>query len=103
MWITNSLAGDASDNIPGVLGVGPKAAADLLNLYPSLDEIYKNLPDLPEKYQKKLEGQKDIAFLSRQLVLLRLDAPVKLDFKQLALNQFRPAKIFAKIAPTRIL
>ena len=48
-----ALMGDSSDNIPGVAGIGPKAAKELLNEYQTLDLIYENLWKLPQKYKKK--------------------------------------------------
>lgn len=73
-----SLMGDSSDNIPGVAGIGPKAAQELLSEYKTLDGVYENLWKVPAKYQKKLEAGKDLAFTSKQLATILLDAPIKL-------------------------
>ena len=81
-----ALVGDNVDNIPGVKGVGPKAAAQLLQHFPSLDAIYNGLdeiPDLPIRGAKslmnKLSASRSDAFLARSLVRLREDVPLELD------------------------
>ncbi|MDO9262326.1 MAG: 5'-3' exonuclease H3TH domain-containing protein, partial [Desulfosalsimonadaceae bacterium] len=62
------LAGDASDNIPGVPGIGPKTAVTLLQTFGTMDGIYENLDKITSKTQKeKLTAHKDQAFLSREL------------------------------------
>ncbi len=72
-WL--SLLGDAVDNIPGVTGIGPKTAADLLNKYGTLDQIYTNLNVIPsERHRKALtEAQTDV-FRNRELVRLWSEA-----------------------------
>ncbi|MCL2002078.1 hypothetical protein FWG76_01585, partial [Candidatus Saccharibacteria bacterium] len=82
-----ALKGDSSDNIPGVPGVGPKTAADLLRKYDTLDNIYTaidngNLGDkLLERARVKLEEGKKSAYISRELGELQCDAPIKLNKK----------------------
>jgi hypothetical protein len=73
-----ALTGDSSDNIPGVAGIGPKAAQELLSKYQTLDEVYQNLWQVPTKYQNKLEAGKNSAFMSQNLATIMLDAPLKL-------------------------
>ena len=73
-----ALKGDASDNIPGVPGIGEKTAAKLLNEYGSLDGIYENLDKITGSTKAKLEAGKNSAYLSRQLAKIMFDAPVKL-------------------------
>ncbi|HEX5658860.1 MAG TPA: DNA polymerase I [Polyangiales bacterium] len=69
-----SLVGDTSDNIPGVPSVGPKTATELLTQYGTLDGIYEALPELKKKALKaKLEDNRALAFLSRDLVTLKDD------------------------------
>ncbi len=65
-----ALAGDTSDNIPGVAGVGPKTAAKLLDDYGSLDGIYEHLDEIKGKLKDKLAENRDNAYLSRKLVEL---------------------------------
>jgi len=57
------LAGDSSDNIPGVPGVGDKTAKDLILEYGTVEEIYDHLDELPEKHRKKLKGNKNMLLL----------------------------------------
>jgi len=76
------LVGDPSDNYPGVPGVGPKTAADLLGKYRTIDGVYKNLDKLPESQARKLTEGAEMAELSRKLAKIVTDAPVKLDLKK---------------------
>lgn len=62
-----ALAGDSSDNYPGIRGVGPKTAAKLLEEYGDLDEIYKNLDKIEDSLRKKLEENKKDVVLYRKL------------------------------------
>ncbi len=78
-----ALMGDSSDNIPGVAGIGPKAACELLNEYQTIEKIYENLWKVPTKYQKKLEAGKEMAFISKELATIILDLPLDLK-KELA-------------------
>lgn len=77
-WIDcKALLGDSSDNIPGVTGVGEKAAYPLVSEHGSLESIYENINKLDTKYKryvKKLEDGKEMAFLSKKLVTIRTDA-----------------------------
>jgi len=81
------LAGDSSDNIKGVPGIGQKAALALLNKYKDLENIYENIEEIPEldvrgatRVQRLLEEHKNNAFLSRELATIKKDAPIDLDF-----------------------
>lgn len=72
-----ALVGDASDNIPGVPGVGPKTASNLLREFGSLEGVYSNLEKISQKKVKEnLQKNKDIALLSRKLATLSEQAPV---------------------------
>ena len=71
-----AIVGDSSDNIPGVKGLGPKAAENLLKEYHDLDNIYANLDKLPEKLREKLEAGRENAYLSRELAQMVLNAPI---------------------------
>jgi len=73
-----ALMGDSSDNIPGVAGVGPKTATELLLKFGSLDGVYENLDDasIRPKLREKLEAGKDNAYLSYDLATIRPDAPI---------------------------
>jgi DNA polymerase-1 len=73
-----SLAGDSSDNIPGVPGIGVKTAAELINKYKTLDTLLKNIKEIPQtKRRETLLENKDKAILSKKLVTLKDDVPVK--------------------------
>lgn len=72
-----SLMGDSSDNIPGVSGVGPKTATQLLLSYGTLDGIYEHLPEIKESVRKKLERDREQAYLSYDLATIRKNAPVE--------------------------
>lgn len=76
-----ALVGDSSDNIPGVKGIGPVAAKALLNLYPSLDAIYKDIDNVDKKYKTKLIDFKEDAYLSYHLAMIVRDAPLDLPAK----------------------
>ncbi|MCK4720690.1 DNA polymerase I [bacterium] len=75
------LVGDSSDNIPGVRGVGEKTAMKLLAKYPTIEEIYENLDQIEEKFKKRLEPGRDMAFKSKDLATIRIDLPLELDEK----------------------
>ncbi|HEY9594306.1 MAG TPA: DNA polymerase, partial [Spirochaetia bacterium] len=71
-----ALTGDASDNVPGVPGVGEKTAQKLLAEYGTFDAVYEKLAEVkPESVRKKLETGRESAFLSRELVTLHRDVP----------------------------
>ena len=74
-----SLMGDSSDNIPGVAGVGPKTATQLLVQYGTLDGVYAHLDELKDSVRKKLEAGRENAYLSYDLATIRCEAPV--DFR----------------------
>lgn len=76
------LAGDNSDNIPGVTGIGAKTATDLLKQFGTLENIYANLSEVKESVRKKLESDKEMALLSKTLGAIRIDAPVTLDLEK---------------------
>ena len=73
-----SLMGDSSDNIPGVPGVGPKTASDLLHKYGTLDGVYGNLTpeNMKGKLFEKLTNGKESAYLSYELATIQCDAPI---------------------------
>ena len=73
-----ALMGDSSDNIPGVAGVGPKTATELLLKFGTLDGVYENLDDktIRPKLREKLEAGKDNAYLSYDLATIRCEAPI---------------------------
>ncbi|MBQ6593732.1 hypothetical protein IJI00_01505 [Candidatus Saccharibacteria bacterium] len=88
-----ALKGDASDNIPGVPGIGEKTAAKLLNDYGTLDGIYAHLDGVSNVTRAKLEAGKDSAYLSQRLARIMFDAPV--DLQKLPDFHFDKAKTIA--------
>lgn len=79
-----AITGDKSDNIPGVKGLGEKGAAALLGKWQSLENIYNHLTEItPPGTQKKLTLDKDNAFLSKKLTVIRTDVPLQIDEKSL--------------------
>lgn len=88
-----SLKGDSSDNIPGVPGIGEKGAIELLHSYETLDGIYENLALVKDSLRKKLEAGKDLAYLSKELARIWIDAPVPLDLEALDVRKNNPEKI----------
>jgi DNA polymerase-1 len=91
-----ALMGDTVDNIPGVEGVGPKTAAQLIAQYGSLDELLAHADEVKGKRGEKLRAAGDILTLSRQLVTLRADVPLDFDLaaadaSRLQVENLRPA------------
>ncbi len=86
------LAGDSSDNIPGVTGVGPKTATDLILKYNDLEGVYENLKDFKGKLLLNLEKDKKEAFLSRELGTIKRDVPVTLDLQAAELSDYDQEK-----------
>lgn len=72
-----SLAGDSSDNIPGVPGIGEKTAVDLLQKYGSLDGVYEHLDDCTPKMREKLSQNRELALLSQTLATIDVNVPIE--------------------------
>jgi DNA polymerase I len=83
-----ALCGDKSDNIPGVRGIGEKTAAQLLNTYNSLEEIYAAIDDIKGATQKKLITGKEDAEKSRYLAKIVCDVPLEFDLEDCQLKGF---------------
>lgn len=91
-----SLVGDASDNYPGVSGIGPKTASGLLVKYKSLEGLYEHISEIPLPLQKKLAKDAEQAALAKRLATIVTDAPVKLDEREVMLSNIDP-KTLAKV------
>ena len=90
-----SLAGDSSDNIPGVPGIGIKIAAELINKYKTLDKLLEKASEIPQnKRRETLLGNKDKALLSRKLVTLKNDVPVKENSNNFILKEVNKENLF---------
>ncbi|MBC8954082.1 flap endonuclease Xni [Xenorhabdus sp. PB62.4] len=79
------LAGISSSKIPGVQGIGPKTAATLLQQAGSLDNLFQNLEAQPDKWRKKLEVHKEMAYISREVASLKTDLSLQGNLQQLRL------------------
>ncbi len=90
-----ALAGDASDNIPGVPGIGDVSATKLIHQFENIETIYKseNLKTLPERMQKLLAEGAESAVMSKKLATLDLKAPIKLDLKACLVQDFDKDKV----------
>ncbi len=82
-----ALAGDASDNIPGVKGIGEKSALTLLKDFGNLNQIYEKIDQVPSKWQQKLITGREDAFLSQSLATIVIDMPVEVDPKNCQLSE----------------
>ena len=90
-----SLAGDTSDNIPGVPGIGVKTAAELINKYKNLDTLLNNLDEIKQKKRKEtLKLNVKNALLSRKLVTLKNDVPIKNELESFRLKDVNKDKLF---------
>jgi DNA polymerase-1 len=81
------LCGDTSDNIPGVKGIGPKTAVQLLASYQTIEGIYEHLNEIKsQSVRQKLTDGKESAFASKDLATIRLDVPLQFDFEHCQLT-----------------
>ncbi len=97
-----AIQGDSSDNIPGVAGVGPKGAGELIQKFKDLDTIYENIDtiDIKEGMRQKLIKSKDSAYLSRYLGTVRTDAPIDTeiaDYIPKPCDNDKAARLMAKL------
>lgn len=88
-----SLKGDSSDNLPGVPGVGEKTAVQLLQDYKTLDNIYAHLDDIKPSLAKKLEAGRELAYITKEVGRIWVDAPVKLDWDVADVNDTNLPKV----------
>lgn len=80
------LAGISSSKIPGVAGIGPKSATQLITQFGNLDTLYARLDDAPEKWRKKLAEHKESAFICRDVARLKTDLQLDGNLQQLRLT-----------------
>ena len=81
------LAGDTSDNVPGVPGIGPKTAQKLISEYGSVEEVLKNTDKLKGKQRENLEAYKEQAILSKKLVTINCEVPIEMSPADLVLSE----------------
>ncbi len=89
------LKGDTSDNIPGVPGVGPKKAAALITQYGSLEGVIAHADEVKGKMGENLRAHIDDARTSKQVAIIRKDAPVSCDFDAVRFPDFNPDEVRA--------
>ena len=90
-----SLAGDSSDNVPGVAGIGVKTAAELINNYGDLEKLLKNASQIKQnKRRETLLNNKNNALISKQLVTLKKDVPVKDKIESFILKNVEKDKLY---------
>lgn len=97
-----AIQGDSSDCIPGVPGIGPKGAGDLIQRFNNLDYIYENLDtiDIKDGMRKKLRENKNSAYMSRMLGEIKLDIPIDTDINHYLVNCTQPdeaSRMMAKL------
>ena len=96
-----ALIGDTSDNIPGVTGIGPKGATDLIRDYGTVEKIYEEIGLIPkEALRKKLEAGRESAFMSKKLAAIKCDAELGVsleDFRQVPLDKEELKKYFEEL------
>ena len=100
------LMGDTSDNIPGVPGVGEKTALNLIKQYKSIDEVYNHIDEQKGKLKEKLSENKNLAYLSRTLGTIDINAPIEKDlgaFQVEEWNKPEVLEIFKKLKFNRFI
>ena len=92
-----ALMGDSSDNIPGVAGVGPKTATELLLKFGTLDGVYEHLSDasIRPKLREKLEAGKENAYLSYELATIVPEAPIDFEPKDAIIMPYNRPALYA--------
>ena len=91
------LMGDSSDNIPGVKGVGEKTAIKLLSEYQSLEGVYDNIDKIKGKLKEKLENDKDMAFVSKELATIKMDLELDIDLDNCIMKSLEETNVLSKL------
>ena len=90
-----ALAGDSSDNVPGVPGIGVKTAAELINKYGTLEKLLKSAKEIKQnKRRETLIANEDKALISKKLVTLKNDAPINRDLDEFELKEIDKDKLY---------
>ena len=100
------LAGDASDNIPGVPGIGEKTAINLIKEYEDIEGIYKNIDKIKGKMKEKLEQNEAQAYLSRTLGTIDIQAPIEKNLDEMKIVDWDNGKVvelFTKLKLNRFM
>jgi len=102
-----SLVGDASDNVPGVPGVGPKTAEKLINTYGSLEGLYQHIDDLKQsRVKEQIVENRGLAFIARTLIQLKTDVTIPVELSRYALadaNNEELAEIYTELEFSSLL
>jgi len=101
-----ALQGDTSDNVPGIPDVGPKTALTWIQQYGSIENLYKNADNITGKRGQSLRNSKQQLTLSRELVTIDCNAPVKLTAADCCTKDFNKdklAKVFTELGFTRLI
>ncbi len=85
-----ALMGDASDNIPGVKGIGEKTALNLLHEFGSLENLYDHISDVKGKTQEKLINDQENAFMSKKIATIYRDVPLNISLEDLHMGKVKP-------------
>lgn len=93
-----ALMGDKSDNIPGVAGVGEKSAHSLLERFGSLESVYEHIDEIKGALGQKLRENRDVAFLSKKLATIHLQAPIVATLRDCILKMPFPLEVREKFA-----
>ncbi len=89
------LMGDSSDNIPGVKGIGEKGALKLLRAYSTIENLYDHIGETKGAIRRKLETDREMAFLSKQLATIQRDVPITLNLDACVTHDYDPMKVDA--------
>ncbi len=81
-----ALAGDSSDNIPGVKGIGDKTAINLLKTYETIEDIYEHIDEIKGKMKEKLVEDKESAFISKEIATIYRDVPLNVKLSEIVYN-----------------
>lgn len=101
-----ALQGDTSDNVPGIPDVGPKTALSWIQKYGSIENLYEHIDEIKGKRGDNLRKFKDNVTLSKELVTINSNVPLKVDYNDLAVKQFNEAelsRIFTELGFNRLL
>jgi len=92
-----ALKGDASDNIPGVSGIGEKTAFKLIKEFGDLKNIYLNLDKIDKPVQKRLKEDRDKALFSKKLVEIKKNVPINFELEKCRWKEYNREKIISSL------
>jgi DNA polymerase-1 len=101
-----ALQGDSGDNIPGIPGIGPKTAMQLIRRYGSIRNIFCCLGELSDRHRKNLNEYRDRLLLGIKLVTIDCAVPLEIDYSRFALKEFdrdRVRQIFTELGFNSLL